>query len=166
MENLVDLVTQYQGPLFAYLYRMCGDAGHAEELMQETFVRALRAADRYRPEASVKTWLLSIATNLLRDQWRRRKRWGPMLPFSDWGGGATDSMDDEVLLHIEHEQVRAGLLQLPLEQRSVILLRYYEELSYEEIARTLSVPIGTVRSRIHNGLQRLKRMLATEVMVR
>lgn len=166
MQSLAELVVQHQGPLFAYLYRMCGDAGQAEELMQETFLRALRAAERYRPEASVCTWLLSIATNLLRDQWRRQKRWGPSLSLDDWLSRAPASPDDDVLKGIEYEHVREALLKLPLEQRSVLLLRYYHDLSYEEIARALSVPIGTVRSRIHNGLARLKRLLTEEVVVR
>ncbi|MDF2627713.1 MAG: polymerase sigma factor SigY [Symbiobacteriaceae bacterium] len=166
MEALMELLLQQQGPLFAYLYRMCGDADQAEELMQETLLRALRAAERCRPETNVKSWLLSIATNLLRDQWRRKKRWGAFLSLEEWHQEAPDTVDDEVLRGLDCEQVRRALLDLPLEHRSVILLRYYHDMSYEEIARALAVPIGTVRSRIHNGLQRLRRLLTAEVVTR
>jgi RNA polymerase sigma-70 factor (ECF subfamily) len=163
MVDLEQLVTEYQDSLYAYLYRLCGDTGQAEELMQETFLRAIHAAKRYRPEASVKTWLFAIATNIVRDQWRRQKRRGLTLPLDEWFSEAPDATDEQALLGLEHEQVRDALLRLPLEQRSAILLRYFHDLSYEEIAHTLSVPIGTVRSRIHNGLIRLKRMLMAEV---
>lgn len=166
MENLMDLLVQHQGSLFAYLYRMCGDADQAEELMQETLIRALCAAERYRPETNLKNWLLSIATNLLRDQWRRKKRWGTFLSLEEWHREAPDSTDDAVLRGLDYEQVRRALLELPMEHRSVILLRYYHDMSYEEIARALAVPIGTVRSRIHNGLLRLKRLLTAEVVTR
>lgn len=166
MENLEQLVAEHQGCLFAFLYRMCGQADLAEELMQETFVRALRAAKRYRPEGKVSTWLFSIAANLLRDWWRRQARRGLSLPLEDADGAAGEGPEEIALDRYVAGQVRKALLELPLEQRSALILRYYHDLSYEEIAGALACPIGTVRSRIHNGLARLKRLLAEEVSVR
>lgn len=168
MENLEQLVAEHQGSLFAFLYRMCGEAELAEELMQETFVRALRAAKRYRPEGKLSTWLFSIAANLLRDWWRRQARRGVHLPLDDAPGlpGGGPGTEEIALGRLEQGQVRMALLALPLEQRSALVLRYYHDLSYEEIAGVLAVPIGTVRSRIHNGLARLKRLLIEEVSVR
>lgn len=165
MENLEDLVASHQGSLFAFLYRMCGEADLAEELMQETFVRALQAAKRYRPEAAISTWLFSIAANLMRDRWRRQGRRGFDLPLTEaeTDSVAAESTEELALRQIGYEQVRAALLQLSFEHRSALLLRYYHDLSYEEIAQVLACPIGTVRSRIHNGLARLKRILAAEV---
>lgn len=163
MENLAELVAEHQGSLFAFLYRMCGDAALAEELMQETFVRALQAAKRYRPEARVSTWLFSIAANLVRDRWRRRARQGDPLPLDHVVLPGPDSAEEAALERMGHERVREALMELRLEQRLALILRYYHDLSYEEIARTLACPIGTVRSRIHNGLARLKQMLAAEV---
>lgn len=163
MENLEDLVASHQGSLFAFLYRMCGEADLAEEMMQETFVRALQAAKRYRPEAAISTWLFRIAANLLRDRWRRQGRRGPDLPLEEADSVAAESTEEHALREIGYEQVRAALLQLSFEHRSALLLRYYHDLSYEEIAQVLACPIGTVRSRIHNGLARLKRILAAEV---
>lgn len=162
--NLEQLIAEHQGSLFAFLCRMCGDPGLAEELMQETFVRALQAAKRYRPEAKVSTWLFSIAANLMRDRWRRQARRGES-PSLDDDGLADDgpTPEEAVLERATREDLREALLQLPLEQRSALILRYYHDLSYEEIAGALACPLGTVRSRIHNGLARLRRALAEEV---
>jgi RNA polymerase sigma-70 factor (ECF subfamily) len=164
VENLEDLVASHQGSLFAFLYRMCGDADLAEELMQETFVRALQAARRYQARAAVSTWLFGIAANLVRDRWRRRARRGQEFSLDDVALTGTETAEEDALERIDHEQVRAALLQLPVEQRSALILRYYHDLSYDEIAQVLACPIGTVRSRLHNGLARLKRVLATEVI--
>ena len=163
MENLVDLISQHQGSLFAFLYRTCGDADLAEDLMQETFVRALRASKRYRPQATVTTWLFSIAANLVRDHWRRRARRGEELPLDEAALNALENPEEDALRGMQHQRVQAALLSLPLEQRSALILRYYHDLSYQQIAQVLVCPLGTVRSRIHNGLVRLKEILVTEV---
>jgi RNA polymerase sigma factor (sigma-70 family) len=84
VENLPELVAGYQDSLFAFLYRMCGDADLAEELMQETFVRALRAAGRYQPDALLTTWLFQIAANLLRDRWRQQAGGESLPPLTRW----------------------------------------------------------------------------------
>lgn len=160
------LVAAHQGSLFAFLYRMVGEPATAEDLMQETFVRALQASRRYRPEGRISTWLFSIAANLVRDRWRRRARRGEELPLDHLPLEAPDSTEEQALRGIDHERVREALLCLPLEQRLALILRYYQDLSYEEIAQALAIPVGTVRSRIHNGLARLKRLLAQEVVRR
>ncbi|MGE5672931.1 MAG: RNA polymerase sigma factor [Mycobacterium leprae] len=157
------LVAEHQAALFAFLYRMCGDADLAEELMQETFVRALQAAATYTPRAKIRTWLFHIAANLVRDRWRRRARQGEHLPLDALPLPAPDSTEERALDRVTYLAVREALLQLPLEQRAALLLRYYHDLSYEEIATALSIPIGTVRSRIHNGLARLEHRLTSEV---
>ncbi len=166
MDDLDNFVATHQRPLFAFLFRMCGDTDLAEELMQETFVRALRAAKRYRPTASVTTWLFSIAANLVRDRWRRQARQGEPMPIGERPLASEETPEDEVLRQAGHEAVRTALLALPLEQRSALILRYYHDLSYEEIAAALACPIGTVRSRIHNGLARLRSALKLEVTSR
>lgn len=166
MEDLTRLVEDQQGPLFAFLYRMCGDPSVAEELMQETFVRALRAAATYRAKAKVSTWLFSIAANLVRDRWRRQSRQTPTLPLEDARTVVVRTAEEAALERISYAQVRQALLQLPIEQRAALVLRYYHDLSYDEIAGALACPIGTVRSRIHNGLKRLKTLMAEEVAAR
>lgn len=137
MTDLNAFIETYQSDLLGFLFRMCGDAGVAEELLQETFVRALKAAERFVPrEASVKTWVYSIAVNLVRDHWRRKARWTlvaleerdlPHVPTAE-----AQAMDRVVAL-----EVRSALLQLPIEQREAILLYYYHDLTYAEIAHAL-----------------------------
>ncbi|HEY8341784.1 MAG TPA: sigma-70 family RNA polymerase sigma factor [Calditerricola sp.] len=170
MENrdamLERLVRDHQRALFAFLYRMCGDRGVAEELMQETFVRALRALARYRPSGDGRAWLFSIAVNLVRDRWRRQAKRGITLSIDEVDLRAADSAEDETLERLAHQQVRHALLRLPWEQRTALILRYYHDLRYEEIAQVMACPVGTVRSRIHHGLARLKRLLSAEVITR
>lgn len=161
--DLEQLIAEHQGALFAFLYRMVGDKDLAEDLMQETFARALQAAKRYRPQGKVSTWLFAIAANLVRDRWRRQQVRGPSVALDDLTLASPDSTEEQVLQGMGREQVREALLHLSLEQRSAILLRYYHDLSYAEIAQALAIPLGTVRSRIHNGLARLKRLLTEEV---
>lgn len=163
VQDLTELVAEQQGALFAFLYRMCGDPGVAEELMQETFVRALRAAATYRPTAKVTTWLFSIAANLVRDRWRRQARQPQLLPWEDAGPVSAPTAEEAALEQIGYAEVRRALLLLPLEHRAALVLRYYHDLSYEEIASALACPIGTVRSRIHNGLKRLKALMTEGV---
>jgi RNA polymerase sigma-70 factor, ECF subfamily len=156
--DLRELLAGHHANVFAFLYRLCGDAHLAEDLAQETFVRAFRALERYQPRGKVSTWLFAIAANVARDHWRRRRRRAEV-PYEDavlHADGADMS---------EGMQVREALLSLPLEQRSVLVLRYYHDLSYIEIAEALVIPVGTVRSRIHNGLERMKGQLL-EVGVR
>lgn len=153
-----ELLASHHTNVFAFLYRLCGDPNLAEDLMQETFVRALRASERYEHRGKVSTWLFSIAANVARDHWRRQKR-QPSVPLEEGLTGA-GTLDDSA------SEVREALLRLPLEQRSVLILRYYHDLSYAEIADTLVIPLGTVRSRIHNGLERMKGLLLEEVGAR
>lgn len=161
--DLEQFIAEHQGALFAFLYRMVGEQDLAEDLMQETFARALQAAKRYRPQGKVSTWLFAIAANLVRDRWRRKQVRGPEISLDDMPLESPDSTEEQVLRGIGMERVREALLELPIEQRSAILLRYYHDLTYAEIAQALCCPLGTVRSRIHNGLVRLKRLLTEEV---
>ncbi len=164
MPDLGALIAEHQDALFAFLMRMTGDAHVAEDLMQETFVRALRASARYRPEAGLRTWLFSIASNLVRDRWRREilRR---AVPWDDTVAPPDPAPDEAVLRQAGNRQVRLALLKLPPEQRAALVLRYFHDLSYQEIAAVLVCPVGTVRSRIHNGLARLKQLLLPEVSV-
>lgn len=156
------LVAAHQPNLFAFLYRMCGDPALAEELVQEVFLRALRAADRYRPQGKISTWLYRIASNVVRDHWRQQQR-RPTVPLTEWAPPPDPSAEAEALANLDALRVRRALLDLPHQQRSALILRYYHDLSYQEIAEALVIPLGTVRSRLHNGLARLRDELHTEV---
>lgn len=151
MGNVVtEIETLYRtvGPgLLAYLRGGFADATTAEDLLQETFCQAARRHDRLAAARSPRAWLYAIARNLAITALRRRRPTAPLpveLP-------ADESTPDPRL-----EPVRAAIAQLPNEQRETLELRLHGELTYEEIATVLNVPIGTVRSRLHNALRRLR----------
>lgn len=157
--DLAELVTGHQSSLYAFLYRMTGDRYLAEDLMQETFVRALQASKRYKPQGRLISWLFSIAANLTKDHWRKQRNHDSVPLGAGRDEASKDSTEDEVLACSEAESLRSALLSLPLEQLAPLVLFYYHDLSYDEIAKCLVIPVGTVRSRIHNGKTRIRRIL-------
>lgn len=163
--DLQGMIAQHHGSLFAFLYRMTGDPALSEELGQEVFLRAARAGERYRPVGKLSTWLFTIAANLVRDEFRRAQR-APLPLELDATGPPTPSAEEVALAGEEVAQLRQAILALPLEYRSALVLRYYHDLSYAEIAQALGCPVGTVRSRLHNGIERLKSLMQEEVALR
>jgi RNA polymerase sigma-70 factor (ECF subfamily) len=159
MEALAELVRRYQQPLTNYLARLLGsDWALAQDLTQESFLRVLRqhASRGRRP---FKPWLYTIATNLARDHFKsaatRREVWlEPELAvgFIDTTPGPEDSA-----LRVEEQAVlRCALGSLPDRYRVTLLLRFFADLSLQDIAAALDIPIGTVKSRISVGLRRLR----------
>jgi RNA polymerase sigma-70 factor, ECF subfamily len=151
-----------------YVYRLCWlvmrNEQDAEDMTQETFIRAFRALPRFeiREATSFEAWLYRIAVNACRT--RMRRKWYQALPWSEPTPQVVAEPDEQPdHLAIRGEQ-RDSILQavnsLDEKHRLVILLRYYAGLSNEEIARTLEIPCGTVRSRLHFARQRLKELLA------
>ncbi|MGA2569775.1 MAG: sigma-70 family RNA polymerase sigma factor [Terracidiphilus sp.] len=142
-EAFTELFTRYRQPLFGYFWRRIADRAQAEELTQETFVAVIRAAPHYEPEARFRTYLYSIALNLLRAYRRkaafRATFWG--LPKEQAEPSAESGLDEQVLM-------REALRQLDGMDREVLLLREFEQLSYAEIAEILDLPVNTVRSRL------------------
>ncbi len=157
--DLGRLVLDHQSSLYAFLYRMTGDPHLAEDLMQDTFVRALQASAKYQPQGRLSAWLFAIALNLTKDHWRKtyRQPTEDCLPIDRHK--PIGSVEDEVETAITAEGVREALLTLPFEQRAPLILFYYHDMTYEDIANCLVIPIGTVRSRIHNAKTRLGRVL-------
>ena len=141
---------------------MVGSRAQAEDLLQETMLRVFRHIDRYRAPGAFRAWVFRIATNLALTELRRRKL------------AATDAWDDRLLelpdrdLPHPHERLeaeeraqmlQAGLRRLPDEQRAVFLLRA-RGMELREIAETLNVPVGTVKSRMHHAVQKLQGFIA------
>lgn len=155
------LVERHHAPLLGYLYRLTGgDRPLAEDLVQETFLRTIRNIRQYHPAQRFKPWLYAIATNLARDHFKRAdtRRTDPIqtgtLSLPD-----PNQPEPTFLAHDDARQVIAALAHLPDLQRETILLRYYQDLTLAEIAETLNIPVGTVKSRLSIGLNRLKDLL-------
>ena len=164
------LVESHSDRIYGYLLHMLGDREEAADLAQETFVRAWEALDRFRGGAAFSTWLYRIATNLAIDALRRRKRRGQCQsldePIETRGGEVDRQIADPVRL--PDEQLATAQLQaevwravgeLSPKLRAVLLMFDFEQFCYEDIARALRVPVGTVKSRLFNARQQVKAKL-------
>jgi RNA polymerase sigma-70 factor (ECF subfamily) len=147
LHSLEDLYQRYRMPVLHYLYQLCGSADQAEELTQETFIRARTGLLTFRGDCSVATWLFRIARNLflksLRHPSPTRIDTDELLAIPD---RATDG--DPVRQYAASEQrdlIALALAQLPEKQRSILLLRDAEGLAYDEIARVLEVSLAAVK---------------------
>ncbi len=164
------LVDRHKDLVVNYLARMTGSRDRAEEIAQETFVRFYQTLDRYRDEGTLTAYLLRIATNLVRSEERRKKRWRSLRPVLTAGaispftrvvaGSPANDQEEELLASEEQQQVTRALASLDLLYRAPLVLREIEGCSYQEIAETLDCQEGTVKSRLHRGRQLLKERLA------
>ncbi len=160
------LVRAYEKRVFALTLRMCGNAEDAAEAAQEAFLAVWQGLKFFRGEASFSTWLYRLASNacvdLLRREGRHRAAAGPSLNDEELDLAAADPAPtpQEAAERAElRQQIEAGLQQLSLEYRQVLVLREMHQLSYEEIGQTLNLDPGTVKSRISRGRKRLRKIL-------
>jgi RNA polymerase sigma-70 factor (ECF subfamily) len=161
-QDLAALVERHHSPLLGYLYRMTGgDRALAEDLVQEAFLRVLRSIGQYRHGRPFKPWLYAIATNLARDHYKRAEMRYTVDTRLDkeMTHGPDARPEDRLVADQEAQQVAAAVMALPAHQRETLILRYYQSLSLAEIAAALDVPMGTVKSRIHLALRRLRALL-------
>jgi RNA polymerase sigma-70 factor, ECF subfamily len=155
------LVERYYNPLLRYLYRMAGgQQALAEDLTQEAFLRMMRGIASYNPQRPFKAWLYTIATNIARNHYTAAdtKRSDNMDEEADFQGDE-DLPEAALMQNQDSAAVFDALMQLPEQQRSVLVLFYYEELAQKEIAEILGIPVGTVKSRLSNSLKRLREVL-------
>ena len=156
---------EYLDGLYSYGLVLSRNQTEAEDLVQETCLRALRAMERLRPDSNVKSWLFTILRNIWLNQVRQRRIAPDIVelgPDEHVANRAMDSSKDPHAAYVsdlEGEQVQRAIEQLPLEFLEVILLREYEELSYEEIATMLQCPVGTVMSRLARARSKLRDLL-------
>ncbi|UCV07848.1 RNA polymerase sigma factor [Dechloromonas denitrificans] len=149
------LVRHYQDRLFRFILRLTGNRDEALDLTQESFLKAHQALARWRPEASFRSWLFRIAHNTTLDLLRRRGCI-EFISFAECPGGeaepafpdAAPQPDQRLADRQSVELLGRTLQQLPVEQREILLLRELEEMSYSEIAATLGIAEGTVKSRL------------------
>jgi RNA polymerase sigma-70 factor, ECF subfamily len=156
----------YFDGLYSYAMVLSRDRTEAEDLVQETCVRAIQAMGSLRPDSNIKGWLFTILRNIWFNQLRRRRS-APRLIELDLNNHGADfaaprSKDPHNLYvsNLEHKRVREAIQQLPDDFREVIVLREYEELSYQEIANVLGCPPGTVMSRLGRARSKLREILA------
>lgn len=162
------LVSRYKDPLTNYIYRFLGDMKECEDLLQETFLRVYRNRHSYRRIAKYSTWLYTIAGNLARSEYRKRKRrrlyslqsvnrdeeeYEVEIPDE------TFSPDRHTESVFQDQYIQDALKEIPQEFREVVVLRDVQQLAYEEIAEITGLPMGTVKSRINRGRTKLQVLL-------
>jgi RNA polymerase sigma-70 factor (ECF subfamily) len=164
-----ELVRRYERPVFSLLYRMVRDRALAEDLAQETFIKVLNGLKSYRPEFKFSSWIFKIANNAAIDHLRRRS-----LDTLSLDGSPSASTPEQMqatalqlgdraqspLQHVENRElgsaIERAIARLRPEYRSCIMLRHVEGYSYEEIAETLELPLGTVKTYIHRARNELR----------
>ncbi len=153
------LVDRHKDAVVNYLARLTGDRDRAEDLAQETFLRLWRSSGSYQEQGYLRAFLFRIATNLVRTEERREKRYRLLLPFLRWRDHAEPAAPSGLLLQELHREVAGAVAALPLSYRVPLVLHEIEGWSYADIARELGCREGTVKSRIHRGRQQLRQKL-------
>jgi RNA polymerase sigma-70 factor (ECF subfamily) len=162
------LVERYKDQITNYIYRFVGEWQECEDLLQETFLRVYRNRHSYRPIAKFSTWLYTIAGNLARSEYRKRKRRQTRSIQSVNRDNEeyeidipddTFSPDRDAESAIQDEYIQNALMEIPDVFREVVVLRDVQQLSYDEIAQITGLPLGTVKSRINRGRTKLQALL-------
>jgi RNA polymerase sigma-70 factor (ECF subfamily) len=151
------LVEKYQHRVYDLVYRITGHHADAQDAAQEAFVKAYLGLGRFRGGAAFSTWLHRIAVNAALDLLRRRPRGDLRVPHSV--DPAVDPLADGAERVEARERIQRAIATLPIEQRTVVVLRDVQGCSYEEIAMIVQVPVGTVRSRLSRGREALRAAL-------
>lgn len=163
-EAFAELVKQYEDKVYSLCYRMCSDREEARDLAQEAFVKAWRGLAQYKADAAFSTWLYRLTSNVCIDYLRKRKK--HTLLFLQREEEQTPDIPDPApspearfLEKQKQEAVRDAMGQLEEEFRIVLTLRAMEDHNYDEIARILNIKVGTVKSRISRGREKLRKIL-------
>jgi RNA polymerase sigma-70 factor, ECF subfamily len=168
-----EIFARYNTMVFRLTHRLLGDYEEALDVSQEVFLTVYQKMKSFRGESSLKTWIYRIAINRASNRfrwWNRLRRRGTIsldehlskeLPvsFSDSLESNNRTPEENLLLEEEREEIERSLLQLPVSQRIALVMRDVEGMSYEEIAESMQVSLGTVKSRIARGRDDLKRRL-------
>jgi len=165
------LVARTKRQAYNMAYRMTGNRDDAEDLAQEAYLRAYRSFEKYDRSLPFENWFFRILSNLFVDKLRRKPKQAPLSldqPLSN-AEGDEDYMlevsdeesnpENQIMREVIDERLQKALASMPKEFRIAVLLCDVEELSYEEIARTMGTSIGTVRSRIHRGRVMLRKLM-------
>ena len=157
--SLPDLIASYGNRLLRSAYLMCGRSSNAQDIVQETFCRALAALPAFRGEAGVYTWLFTIMRNVYLQHRRHERRFLHFLAQQPHVRYAELDPAEHCERQSAQTQLLATLQKLPVKQREIIILRFVNDLKIADIARILSLPEGTVKSRLFNASNRLQALI-------
>lgn len=173
-DALQELVAHYSPRVYGLLFRLTGSRDTADDLLQETFLRMVRTISEYKHDGRFEAWLFRIAANLARDYLRQTRRRGKMIRLGDEeradvatlqiaSAGHNTDAEKAAIGAEDQERLQGAMADLQDLDREIILLRHYSELSFNEIADLLNVPLGTALARAHRALKRLRKLLDDEV---
>ncbi|GAE37126.1 RNA polymerase sigma factor SigW [Halalkalibacter akibai] len=163
-----EIVELYKDKVFQVAYRMVGNMHEAQDIAQEAFLRAYTNIDSFDLNRKFSTWLFRIATNVAIDRLRKKKpdfylqeevRGSDGLTYESQLASDEESVDDQVVKLERQEWVQDEINQLPTKYRTIIILRYIEDLSIKEISEVLDIPPSTVKTRIHRGREALRKRM-------
>jgi RNA polymerase sigma-70 factor (ECF subfamily) len=148
--------------LRAFAISLCGSVDRADDMVQETMLRALSHIDSFRPGTNMSAWLFTILLNHFRSEYRKRRR-----EVEDPDAGHTDHTENlksqaEQIGHMEFTELRDALAQLPPDQREALILIGASGFSYKEAAKTCECAVGTIKSRVHRARLRLAKLMSVE----
>ena len=160
-----EIVNRYKDILYVFLRRFLNQYDLVEEVFQETFLQLYKSKDKFDPEKPLRPWLFTIAANKARDLLRKRQRSGA-ISLGAIAEPAELTVDDVVNSLVSYEitpydeaaktetanKVRAIIADMPANLKEILLLAYFEQFSYKQMAQILSIPIGTVKSRLHTAI--------------
>ncbi len=155
----------YLDSLYRYGLRLCGDPVQAEDLVQETMVKAFRSWERYAIGTNIRAWLFTIMRNTLISQYRRRRKHAESVDISEVDGFIVfdaiynPNPSERFFDRLVDEEVTGAIDSLSADYREIVVLADVEDLTYEEIAEVVGIPVGTVKSRLHRARRMLQRKL-------
>lgn len=167
-QSVIEMVELYSKDLYNFAYRLTLNRSEAEDLFQQTWVKVVNNFDKYK-EDKFRSWLFKICSNQFKDNYRKSVRYRKIVK-DDFGSSETKdyvinsaNSKDDTYIKVEHRDTKKALLHeiynLPEKQRKPIIMFYYQAMKYDEIATTLDIPVGTVRSRINTAKVSLKKHL-------
>jgi len=166
-QGYVWLLREYGPRLYGYFLRVTGSAADAEDMVQELFVTLLKKVKKYRHQDRFEHWLFRVAANLARDRHRRLSRQQKTISLStsgagDWAQnlvGREVLPEQEVLKAEQQDRLAQALAQLEPLDREIIMLRYYGNLNFKQLAEHFRMPLGTTLTKVHRGLKKLQKIL-------
>ncbi|MTI96290.1 MAG: sigma-70 family RNA polymerase sigma factor [Firmicutes bacterium] len=169
LKMLEVLIQRYKDPLYHFCLHLCKGKSAADDLFQDTWVRVLANIQRLDPDRPFKTWLFTVAANLYKDRWRKRKRWLEMVKDYHIADvleqqlanlvADTPAPDQDILDYEQASELRRCLETLSDNLRIPVILYYFQELTVQEISQVLGIPPGTVKTRLHSARGKLKTLL-------
>lgn len=167
-QAFAEIVELYKDKIYHLAYRMLNNRHEAEDVVQETFLRVFKSLDRYDPNQKFSTWIYRIATNLCIDRLRKRKPTysldADMNDQEGLDGYSSIPSDDrtpesELMISETKKLIYDAIESLPAKYKSVMILRYLQDLSLQEISDVLDMPVTTIKTRVHRGREFLRKKL-------